>query len=369
MVTRSKTRLLLGKRRFLVLIKILLKYKLVTFLFLQIITIRIIAFFPEFVEKYYSNGFYFFSSEYSRKMFGNVPFAVGDVMYGVVIVLFLVLIFKAKRPFTWKQIIINMLSGVSVFYFLFHLFWGMNYYRVPLTEKMDLTYDYTYQDLIDFTEKLIIEANVLHVQMTGNDSLRVDNPYSNYEIFEKSLNGFNNLAQDYPEFAYTTLCVKNSLISIPLSYMGFGGYMNPFSGEAQVNALLPKYTFPTTALHEMAHQIGYASESEANFIGYLASVYNEDIYFNYSGTIFALRYCLRNIERMTPDKLEVYLAKVNYGIRLNFQQSQEFWDSYQTPIESFFEVFYDNFLKVNAQEEGLETYSKFVGLLISYKNN
>src|SRR5690606_34229585 len=217
--------------------------------------------------------------------------------------------------------------------------------------------------------KLIVEANTLHIEITGNNSLRVDNPYSNIEIFEKSLNGYENLALDYPEFAYTTLCVKNSLLSTPLSYMGFGGYMNPFSGEAQVNALLPKYMFPTTTLHEMAHQIGYASESEANFIGYLASLYNEDIYFKYSGTIFALRYCLRNIERMQPNTIELYLSKINYGIQLNFKQSQEFWESYQTPIEAVFEVFYDNFLKINAQEEGLETYSKFVGLLISYNNN
>jgi hypothetical protein len=351
------------------LIRILLKYKLITFLLLQIIAIRIVAFFPDFVEKYYSNGFYRFLSEYSRKMFAQVGFSVGDVMYGVVIIWLIILIIKSKKNFTWKRAVIGLLNGISIFYFLFHLFWGMNYYRVPLTEKLDLTYDYTYHDLINFTDKLIEEANALHQQMTGSDSLRVDNPYSNHEIFEKSLNGYNNLAQDYHEFAYTTLCVKNSLLSTPLSYMGFGGYMNPFSGEAQVNALLPKYTFPTTTLHEMAHQIGYASESEANFIGYLASVYNEDMYFKYSGTIVALRYCLRNIERMTPGQLEYFLEKINYGIRLNFQQSEDFWDSYQTPIETVFEVFYDNFLKANAQEEGMETYSKFVGLLISYKNN
>lgn len=350
------------------MIRILRKYKLITFLLLQIIAIRILAFFPEFVEKYYSNGFYLFLSKYSRRMFGEISLSVGDVMYGVVIVWLLVLILKSKKPFTWKRAMINFLNGFSVFYFVFHLFWGMNYYRVPLTEKMNLTYEYTYEDLIDFTEELIVEANALHRQMTGNDSLRVDSPYSNHEIFEKSLQGYDNLAQDYPEFAYNTLCVKNSLLSVPLSYMGFAGYMNPFSGEAQVNALMPKYTFPTTTLHEMAHQIGYASESEANFIGYLASVYNEDMYFQYSGTIFALRYCLRNIQMMTPGRLEEYLEKINYGIRLNFRQSEKFWESYQTPIETVFEVFYDNFLKANSQEEGMETYSKFVGLLISYKN-
>ena len=142
----------------------------------------------------------------------------------------------------------------------------MNYYRVPLHEKMNLSYEYSYEQLLEFTDRLIDKSNNLHFQITQNDSLKVVNPYSNQQIYEKSQNGYDNLAQKYSEFTYKNHCVKNSLISIPLSYMGFGGYMNPFTGEAQVNALLPKYLFPTTTLHEMSHQIGYASESEANFI-------------------------------------------------------------------------------------------------------
>jgi len=276
-------------------------------------------------------------------------------------------IIKNRKTITFKISIIGILNVVSIFYFLFHLLWGMNYYRVPLNEKMNLSYDYSYETLLEFTDKMIQKSNALHLQMTGNDSVKVVNPYSNREIYQKAPNAYDNLAQKYPEFTYKNPCVKNSLISIPLSYMGFGGYMNPFTGEAQVNSLLPKYLFPTTTLHEMSHQIGYASESEANFIGYLASISSDDMYFKYSGTIFALRYCLRNIEKMNPEALESYLAKVNHGIRLNFEETKAFWDSYQTPIEVVFEVFYDNFLKANSQEEGLESYSKFVGLLISYE--
>jgi hypothetical protein len=40
-----------------------------------------------------------------------------------------------------------------------------------------------------------------------------------------------------------------------------------------------------TTCHEMAHQIGFASESECNFIGFLASVKNDDLYFKYSGLV------------------------------------------------------------------------------------
>lgn len=246
--------------------------------------------------------------------------------------------------------------------------WGLNYYRVPLSEKMNLTYEYSFEDLLLFTDKMIEKSNALHLEMVGNDSLKVTNPYSTNEIYRMAQHSYDLLAEKYSQFTYTNHSVKSSLISTLLSYMGFGGYMNPFTGEAQVNCLLPKYSFPTTTLHEMAHQIGYASESEANFIGYLASVNSEDMYFRYSGTIFALRYCLRNIEKFNPDLLEEYLSKVNSGIRLNFLETEEFWQEYQTPIERFFEIFYDTFLKANSQEEGLESYSKFVGLLISYES-
>lgn len=327
------------------------------------------AFFPEFVEKYYSNGFYYYLSNFSRIILGWIGFSVGDIIYGIVIGYLIYRIIKNRKNITFKTSVIAILNGISVFYFLFHLLWGMNYYRVPLHEKMNLSYEYSYETLLDFTDKMIEKSNALHLQMTGNDSLKVVNPYSNQEIYQKAQNGYDNLALKYSEFAYKNHCVKNSLISIPLSYMGFGGYMNPFTGEAQVNALLPKYLFPTTTLHEMSHQIGYASESEANFIGYLASVNSDDRFFKYSGTIFALRYCLRNIEKMNPEILEEYLSKISYGIRLNFEETKAFWDSYQTPIEVIFEVFYDNFLKANSQEEGLESYSKFVGLLISYENS
>jgi hypothetical protein len=99
------------------------------------------------------------------------------------------------------------------------------------------------------------------------------------------LNGYDNLAKEHPYFKYKVLSVKKSLFSVPLTYMGFGGYLNPFTNEAQVNDLLPMYTFPLTTAHEMAHQIGFASENECNFIGVLASVKMIIYITNMQGTV------------------------------------------------------------------------------------
>jgi hypothetical protein len=116
----------------------------------------------------------------------------------------------------------------------------------------------------------------------------------------------------------------------------------------------------------MAHQMGYASESECNFIGFLASVKNDNLYFKYSRYCTSLRYCLANWEGRNPKILKQLLPTINAGILKNYQESQDFWNHYETPIETGFKFFYDNFLKMNQQEDGLESYSKFVNLMVGY---
>lgn len=116
----------------------------------------------------------------------------------------------------------------------------------------------------------------------------------------------------------------------------------------------------------MAHQLGYASESEANFIGYLASIKNDDLYYQYSGYSFALKYCLRNWKIRDEQVLKQLLPTIHPGILKNYDDSQKFWEQYETFIETGFKIFYDNFLKLNQQKDGLDSYSKFVDLMVNY---
>ncbi len=344
------------------------KYFLPLFFIIQILFLKIIAFFPEFVEQFYSNGLYIFISKISRLTLGKIPFSVGDVMYGILILYFLKSIWKTRKTWKqeWKNNGLKVLSVLSVAYFLFHFLWGMNYYRQPLFEKMKIERDYTDADLLAFTKKLIAKTNEIQTQITKNDSLKVTFPYSHEQVFEMNLNGYKTLSNQYPFFEYTNPSIKKSLFSLPLTYMGFGGYLNPFTNEAQVNYLMPMYNSPTTSCHEMAHQMGFASESECNFIGFLASVKNENLYFQYSGYSTALSYCLSNWYARDEKILEQLLKTIHPGILKNYQETEDFWKQFETPIETGFHLFYDNFLKMNQQKEGMESYSKYVNLLVNY---
>lgn len=344
------------------------KYILPILLLVQIVLVKILSLFPEWIERCYSNGLYVYISYCSRTVLGKIPFSVGDIIYFIVIFLVGKWFWNKRKTWRtdWRNNTLRILSFFSVFYFLFHLLWALNYHRVPLYEKLHIKREYTNEDLLRFTQKLIERTNKIHDKITANDSAKVVVPYSQQQVFEMNLKGYQNLANTFSYFKYEHLSAKKSLISLPLAYMGFAGYMNPFTNESQVNDKIPMHNFPTTAAHEMAHQIGYASESEANFIGYMASIHNDDLYLQYSGYTYALKYCLHNWKIRDEKVLNDLMPTIHPGILKNYDEAEAFWLQYETFIEAGFKIFYDNFLKFNQQKDGLESYSKFVDLLVNY---
>jgi hypothetical protein len=345
------------------------KYLLPAFLVLQIVYLKLIAFYPEVVEQYYSNGLYVGISYFMRIALGWIPFSVGDLLYGIALLFLFIQLGKTKNSWkqNWKTNLLQITNYLSVVYFVFHFLWGLNYYRVPLFEKMQIEREYSDADLENFTQRLIAKTNAIHFEITHNVNQKVTNPESIEAIFISSSNGYENLQKEYP-FTYSHPSKKQSLFSLPLTYMGFAGYLNPFTNEAQVNYKLPRFSLPNVVCHEMAHQIGYASESECNFIGFLAGIKNKDLYFQYSAYSNALRYCLLNIAMKDEAKFISLKSKINPGIVENYKENDAFWKQYDTFIDKGFHAFYDQFLKMNQQKDGMESYSKFVNLLVNYNN-
>jgi hypothetical protein len=345
-------------------------YKILTLiLVMQWAFIQILAQFPKFVELYYSNGIYLFISTFLRILLGWLPVSFGDIMYGILIGYILKSIYKTikNKQFNLKNTLFKIGGVLAIVYFIFQINWGLNYLREPLYYRFNFTKNtYTAQELYSFTEKLIAKVNEVQFSITKNDTIVVENPTSKITIKNNAFLAYQALAKTHPEFEYKNPTVKHSLFSLPLTYMGFAGYLNPITNEAQVNSLIPKNTYPATVCHEIAHQLGIASEKEANFVGFLAATNASDVYYNYSGYLMALRYCLYEIYQNEPDKFELLKEKLNKGVLKDMQQSQDFWESYQNWSEPFFKLFYDSFLKANKQEAGIYGYNKVVLLLINY---
>jgi len=335
---------------------------------LQYIGIKILAGYPEFVENWYSLGFYPHISKIMRFSLGFLPFSFGDLLYTFAIVSIIRWIAirvntRFRNPKKW---IIQVLSIVSITYFCFHLFWGFNYYRLPLHRTLKIKNDYNTEELILLTRTLIQKSNEVHSQLVENDSFPVPYRFKKGELLKGTLEGFDHVSKTYPKLTYEGRSLKRSLYSIPLTYMGFNGYLNPLTSEAQVNTQITRYKIPTTASHEIGHQLGFAKENEANFIACLATINHPDPYFRYSGLTFALRYCLNELYIRDKEQGDKLMATVNPGIRENYREVREFWARHQNPFEFIFQSSYNSFLKANNQQGGMKSYSYVVALLVNY---
>lgn len=324
---------------------------------------------PEFVETYYSNGIYPGISAFFRILFGWVPFSVGDlfIFYLVFIILrFTYRLFAGRfRNIVFK--LLQVTAFCSVIYCCFYLLWGLNYYREPLSKNLGfIQKKYTTAQLVTLSNRVIDSLNNAHIRIALNDATKITVPYTPKEMYKLAVQGYDSLATGYPQFSYSFRSVKSSLMSLLQTYNGTSGYMNPLTGEAQVNRRIPKTGYPTTTCHEMAHQIGFAAENEANFIGFLAAIHNKDNYFQYAGYRMATRYVIFELYRRDKNTYQEMLKKINKGVIIDFNDSSEFWRSYENPFEPVLKKGYNAYLKANKQEKGIQSYNYVVDLLMSY---
>ncbi|WP_176763448.1 DUF3810 domain-containing protein [Salinimicrobium catena] len=334
----------------------------------QIVGIRILAMYPALVEEWYSLGIYPVTSSLMRMGLGFLPFSLGDILYAALVIMLLRWIFRRFRqrfrnPKRWG---LEALAVLSLIYACFNIFWGFNYYRLPLHETLEIESDYSTEELTTLTKQLIERSNQIHLSLTGNDSLKVEVPYSKSELLELTPVGYENLEHIFPELDYDKVSLKRSLYSLPLTYMGFNGYLNPLTNEGQVNTIIVPFKIPTTASHELGHQLGFAKENEANFLACLSTMNHPDEYFRYSGYTFALSYCLSELYFREPELTESLMDEINYGIRLNYREVREFWERHKNPMEPVFMYTYNSFLQANNQPEGMKSYSYVVALLVNY---
>ena len=312
---------------------------------------------PEIVDQFYSKGLIVWLSKLSLQSTAWIPFSVGDLFYAIAIAYILKSIWYFKHLLCWSTCI-KILGCIGFCLFLFHLQWGLHYHQTSLSTRLNAPSNYSSSELEEFTRHLIQQTNQFHKKLSQHDSIPVEIPYSIDKIFDVATETIRNQHQ------YPNVNIKKSIFSLPLSYMGYGGYINPFTLEAQVNAYQPKLRLLTTSAHEIAHQLGYAAEEEANFIAIDAALNSEDLYMQYAGYHLALGYALADCrKRKDIDSKRLY-KKLNAGVLKQYHQVSAFWQKYQNPLEPLFKKSYDTYLKANNQTAGIKSYSLVVGLLL-----
>lgn len=337
-----------------------------------VIAIKVFSLFPAAVERYYSDGMYPVISGAQRILFGWIPFSVGDLLYAAVVIILVVRLYrmiklvvrrKTNRRY-WKNTLGLTVFVVLIVYISFNLLWGLNYNRMGVMSQLSLQKSrYNKDDLHRLMSTLVWRLNTL-------DSIaKIDRDALNTKriLFDEAIGSYKNLATRFPVIHYSFRSVKPSLFSYLGNYLGYTGYYNPFTGEAQVNTTVPEFVQPFTTCHEMGHQLGYAKENEANFAGFLAARTSDNPGFRYS-VYFDMytysRFYLYSMDSVLAKKLDMELRP---GVKQDFRELREFIQKHRNPIEKVIDKLYGQYLKANQQPSGKRTYSEVIDFLVAYQ--
>lgn len=345
---------------------------LLFFLFLAL-CIRLFSLNETWVERYYTFGLYPVLSTGLRILFGWVPFSVGDLLYLLAIVWVMVKVWKLVLLLKHKQLKAHLswlllrkyLKLALLVYLVFSLFWGLNYFRQGISAQLGLDVKpYAVQDLFAVTIALQERLNDCAERVDSLERLQYNR---NRFLFQRGVEGYHQIAPQYAFLSYQHPSIKPSLFTPVGQFIGFTGYYNPFTGEAQLKTDVPVFIKPFVVTHEIAHQLGYAKENEANFVAYLTCKASADVYLNYSAYFELYRDAIYEC-RLTPNEelTETLRKNIHPRVRYDAYDLQRYLLRNQNFIEPLMTGVYDRYLKLNNQPKGKATYDEVIAYLIAY---
>ncbi|MBV8579227.1 MAG: DUF3810 family protein [Candidatus Eremiobacteraeota bacterium] len=306
------------------------------------------------VEDGYANGIFASLNEAFVPLTNRVPFAVGDLEAGVVIVALIVWWVRALRSaprgrkrIAFLALIAHTAGFVALGVILFEVLWGLNYRRETVSARVDYSEArVTDAAVAAFSEKIVdtLNANVAaaHAETLDREKLRAA-----YEPVIGRLGDTWEVAVADP---------KTTLLEPYYEAAGIGGQYSPLSFETMLNSSFLPFEVPRALAHEWAHVGGFTDEGDANYIGTLACLRSGDPLIRYSGAFW------------TYDELpESERRRLHLDPRVvaDFEAARErFLRHYKPQIFAFQWRFYDRFLRTNGVKGGVASYGFFLKLLV-----
>jgi hypothetical protein len=339
----------------------------------------VFGFFSGLVERWYAGGIYIGISVVLRTITGWIPFSLGDIGYFLFFTWLIIRLIRSirRQRASWQGLgmllLYKLLHLFLVVYIIFKLAWGFNYDRLGIAYQLGIDKrPYTKAEITLLTNQLIDKVNECRRQLS--DTI-LPAPALN-AVYSGAQAGYQAASLHFPFLKYTRRSVKASLYTGISDYMGFSGYYNPFSGEAQLRTDVPRVLVPFIACHEIAHQLGYASESEANFVGYLAASASADPYFRYSVYLDMFTYAQsEEIFVYSQDKdfhafesvIKQNRARLDTLVKKDRREIKEFFFKRRNRVSPAVSGLYDQYLKMNRQSQGIRSYDEVIGWLIAYQ--
>jgi len=317
---------------------------------------------PQVTEAFYSQTLYpvvaFLLSFVSKW----VSFSLDDAFY-LLLAIFLMTIFLMTifRKIKFGRFLLLILQTLSICYVLFYWFWGFNYYRSGINQRLQISK--SKPDTVQFVrvlENLIAQTNESYCSFDSitkpEISALVETSYQNNSSF---------LKLNYPQGKRVP---KPITLSNFFAKASIAGYYGPFFSEVHLNDSLLMIEYPQVLAHESAHQFGVTGEAEANFYGWLVCAKSNSKYLRYSANISMINYFLSQGRRL--HSFADLVHQINKPVIDDIRKVQKHWESMRNErIDKAAGKVNDVYLKTNKVEKGIEDYFGVVQFVMDFETD
>jgi hypothetical protein len=297
------------------------------------------------IERWYSRGVYPRLQHVLTGLSNLAPFSLFDVLCLFALVATVLLLYRSVRDGgvgrgLWRAMR-TLAPAAAAIYLVFLSTWGLNYRRVPITDK--LAFDpakATPAAVTGLGERAVVSLNQLyrpaHESPTPLPALSAA-----FESVQAAL-GSPPIVPSRP---------KSTLLGGYFHNAAIAGMTDPFLLETLVAPDLLDVEKPFVIAHEWGHLAGYADESEANFLAWLTCMRADDA-ARYSAWLVLL------------GALEPPFRKLNIGTRIDIFAMTYRYSHTPRLLRFAAREGYDKYLKANRVKKGVESYDAVVHLIV-----
>lgn len=270
---------------------------------------------------------------------GLVPFAVAElVVLGVVVLGVVGLVREVRRGADrWPRAVLRgglrLGHDVGILVALLVVLWGLQHTRPGLEDRLgiEVAGQADVEELAPLAAAAVRSANELYLEIHGTrDAGTPTAAPERDEIHGELDRAWEEVVAGYRLPPRATLShgpPKALLLTPVVRRFGIAGMYFPFTGEALLLSDLPGVLMPKEMAHEMAHQRGFASESDANVLAFLVSREAHDPRIRYAGYIFLQRQLLGAVAHLDPQRAQAIAAERHPGVIRDLEDRNRYWEA------------------------------------------
>lgn len=270
-----------------------------------------------------------------------------------------------RRSRAWSAVL-GAADILLAVYAGFCLLWGVNFWTDSFQDKSGIyAQPVAQEDLLAVTEYFAEQLSQAADQVPRDENGVFAVPRE--EILAASPRVYDEIEKTFPFLEFDDVGVKAMYFSRLMSVIDFTGVYCPWTGESNVNVDSPACLLPSTAAHEMAHQRGFASEQECNFLAVLASTASGDPAYVYSGWLMGYIHLGNALYRVDPEAYWAIRDGLPDGVKADLAYNNAYWDQFRDNVaQQAANKVYDGILKAYGDERGIQSYGTVVDLLVAY---